>query len=72
MNGGGPMDAIELTEAEVWQVKAMAAEIDGLAVRLALARELQATALAAMVSRHGGDTVAVWRVSADGTKLERV
>lgn len=66
------MTEITLTEAERWQVRAMAADIRALELQLALARELEATALAGMRDAHGGDPAHQWRTSADGARLEVV
>lgn len=67
-----PMQQIQLTELERWQVLAMERECEALAAKLALARELQTTALTAILQRHGGDVASVYRVSDDGLRLERV
>lgn len=66
------MNVIELNEAEIWQCRAMQAEIETLAMRMKLAQELQAQALTGFVQRHGGDTSQIWRTSQDGARLERV
>ena len=66
------MGRIELTEAEQWQVRAMAADIEGLQLRLALARELETQALTGMVQQHVGPTTVVYKTSGCGGFLEPV
>ena len=66
------MDTIALTNEEQWQVRAMATECQLLATKLALAQQLQATALTGILARHGGDGTRVYTVSADGQRLEVV